>query len=242
MTISVLHCLEGARSAHGLTVVIDVFRAFSVACYALGNGAARILPQGDIETAFALKRQYPHCVLMGERGGRMPAGFDFGNSPEDIEGVDFSGKTIIQATSAGTRGIVNASGAQEILTGSFVNAGAIVRYIRERNPAHVSLVAMGWAGERVADEDTLCASYIWHCLEQGTSDFAPIRQYLEGCERLSYFFDPSQEWASARDFELCLALDAFDFVIRATRDEQGAVVLHKVALCQDGGCSGVNAQ
>jgi 2-phosphosulfolactate phosphatase len=242
MTISLLHCLEGARSARGLTVVIDVFRAFSVACYAFGNGASTILPQGELAMALALKRRNPDCVLMGERGGQMPAGFDFGNSPAAIEGVDFSGKTIVQATSAGTRGIVSASAAEEIITGSFVNAGAIVRYIRQRNPAQLSLVAMGWAGERIADEDTLCASYIWHCLEEGGSDFTPIREFLLGCGRLDYFFDPAQEWAPARDFELCLALDAFDFVIRAERDEQGGVVLHKVALSQDGGFSGGNAQ
>jgi hypothetical protein len=33
--------VAGAREARGLVVVIDVFRAFSVACYAHAQGAAR---------------------------------------------------------------------------------------------------------------------------------------------------------------------------------------------------------
>ena len=55
---------------------------------------------------------------------------------------------LIHTTSAGTQGIVNASGATEILTGSLVNAAAIARYIKASDAEEVSLVAMGWEGKR----------------------------------------------------------------------------------------------
>ncbi len=53
-------------------------------------------------------------------------------------------KRIIHTTSAGTQGITNASHADEIITGSLVNAKAIAAYIKQKNPEEVSLVCMGW--------------------------------------------------------------------------------------------------
>jgi 2-phosphosulfolactate phosphatase len=52
MDIEILHLIEGARQAKGLTVIIDVFRAFSTACYVIRNGASQIIPVGDVELAY----------------------------------------------------------------------------------------------------------------------------------------------------------------------------------------------
>jgi phosphosulfolactate phosphohydrolase-like enzyme len=54
--IDVVDFVEGARGARGVAVVIDVFRAFSVACYAYDGGAHRMIPFADAEAALALKR------------------------------------------------------------------------------------------------------------------------------------------------------------------------------------------
>jgi hypothetical protein len=59
LDIDVLHLIEGAKQARGLTVIIDVFRAFSTACYAVRNGAVGILPVGDIDVAYRLKKENP---------------------------------------------------------------------------------------------------------------------------------------------------------------------------------------
>ena len=145
MKIDILHLLDGAKKAEGLTVVIDVFRAFSTACYVFANGAERIIPIGDIEKAYNLKQQNPEYILIGERNERVPPGFDFGNSPTHIQNKDFRGKTIIHTTSAGTQGLVNATHSTERITGSFVNAPAIINYIRTQKPEKVSLVCMGYS-------------------------------------------------------------------------------------------------
>jgi 2-phosphosulfolactate phosphatase len=97
---------------------------------------------------------------MGEREGIKVEGFDHSNSPHMIRDVDFSGRTLIQTTGSGTRDIVNAAGANEIILGSFVMAGAIVEYIKEVDLEVVSLVAMGWNGNYPAIEDELCAEYL----------------------------------------------------------------------------------
>ena len=59
--------------------------------------------------ALALREARIGQFCMGEVHGRAPDSFDFGNSPFEISGVDFHGKTIIQRTSAGTQGIVAAA-------------------------------------------------------------------------------------------------------------------------------------
>ena len=50
--------LSGARETRGLAVVIDVFRAFSTAAYAVDRGATVMLV-GSVEDAFALRRRWP---------------------------------------------------------------------------------------------------------------------------------------------------------------------------------------
>ncbi len=165
MKIQILQMIEGARKARGLTVVIDVFRAFSLECYLMAKHPSRLCPVGAEQTARDLKRRYPEAVLIGERHGVILPGFEYGNSPSQTEAAELEGKMMIHTTSAGTQGIVNASGATEILTGSLVNAAAIARYIKASDTEEVSLVAMGWEGKEEAPEDVLCARYIKSLLE-----------------------------------------------------------------------------
>ena len=53
MKVEILEFVEGARKARGVTVIIDVFRAFSVGCYAFDSGAAGIIATAGVEDAFA---------------------------------------------------------------------------------------------------------------------------------------------------------------------------------------------
>lgn len=122
MIVNVVECIEGARRAKGLVVVIDVFRAFSVACYAVDNGVEKYFAVGEIDLARKLAVDHTG-ILVGERDCIKVEGFDYGNSPAEIEEVDFSGKTVVHTTSAGTQGLVGAVQADEIITGSFVTPG-----------------------------------------------------------------------------------------------------------------------
>ena len=57
MEIQILELIEGARAARGLTVIIDVFRAFTLECYLFAGGARAIYPTGSLEDAFAMKAE-----------------------------------------------------------------------------------------------------------------------------------------------------------------------------------------
>ena len=218
MKIEILQLLEGAQKAKGLTVIIDVFRAFSTACYAFENGASTIIPVGDIDQAYSLKKKHPEFLLMGERFERKPEGFDFGNSPTHLLNVDLSGKTIVHTTSSGTQGIANAANADEIITGSFVNASAIRKYIQIKDPGHVSLVCMGYSCQYPTDEDTFLAEYIKDKLEARETNFTAMVDKLRNGSGARLFEPENQEWSPSSDFDLCLSLSRFNFILRVERE------------------------
>jgi 2-phosphosulfolactate phosphatase len=50
-----LSIIEGSKKARCLTVVNNVFRAFTTAAYVMANRAKRIHPVGNFEESFKLK-------------------------------------------------------------------------------------------------------------------------------------------------------------------------------------------
>ena len=229
MDIQILHMVEGAKAARGLTVIIDVFRAFTVETYLMRNNAAKIIPVGDVQIAWDYKAVHPDTILCGERKGIMIEGFNFGNSPSALEHVDLTGKTVVHTTSAGTQGIANAIHADEIITGSLVNASAIAAYIKKKNPKTVSLVCMGLNAKGQTEEDNLCAYYIKSLLEG-----SPLPDIMQQMEALKYtsgakFFDPDrQEVFPQRDFELCIQLNSVPFVIRLKHSPDGLHYMERI--------------
>lgn len=220
MNVQILELIDGAKAAKGLTVIIDVFRAMTVEAYVIRNGAADLIPMGSIEDAYAYRDAHPGTILMGERGGAKCPGFDFGNSPSQVKDFDFTGKTVVHTTSAGTQGVANAKNATQMLTGSLVNARAIAEYIKASGAEDVSLVCMGLAGVEPTREDTLCAEYIKALVEGTTFDLAPG---IEECKHTSgaKFFDPNNPIFPEEDFWLSVEADKFDFVLHVEQGEDG---------------------
>lgn len=214
MQISIVDHVTGARSARGVAIVIDVFRAFSVAAYAFLRGAATVVPVAAVEDARELKRQHPDWLLIGERHARPLPGFDCGNSPADLEQFDLTGRTLIHTTHAGTQGLTNALQADEVITGALVNAGAIVRYVQARQPSVVTIVRMGHQARENCDEDDICAELLRSRLSGEPMPTAGIRERLRSAASAQKFFDPACDWAPERDFELCTRVDEFAFVLQ----------------------------
>ncbi len=217
MKADILEFTEGAESATGYTVIIDVLRAFSVACYLFDKGICNLKVVEHVEQAFHLKDQEPDLVLVGERNERKVPGFHYGNSPSEIAHASLTGKNVVLTTSAGTLGLARSVHAGTVVTGSFVNALAIANHIKKVKPERVSLVAMGFRAVSTADEDLLCARYIKNTLENVRSDFPAMKETIRrGTGRR--FFDPANSGHSPpEDFELCMDLNRFPFVLQATR-------------------------
>lgn len=226
MNIKIIH---NAEEAIGIAVIIDVFRAFTVEPYIINNGAKKLMPIGDKEIAYNLKEENNEYILIGERGGIKLPGFDYGNSPYQIKNVDFSNKVVVHTTSCGTQGIVKAVNAEEIITGSLVNAQAIADYIKKNKYKDVSIVSMARPGELPTEEDDLCAKYIKSLLENNPLD--NLEKELEHLKlnRGSKFFNESmQDIFPKEDFYLCTEINKFNFILQVNKDENGMLFVKKM--------------
>jgi 2-phosphosulfolactate phosphatase len=229
MKIEVVDHVAGAAGARGIALVIDVFRAFTVAPHAVAAGASRVMPVGAIEDALAMREIMPNCVLVGERHARRLPGFDAGNSPTEILSVGVKGRPVVHTTHAGTQGLVNATGADEVLTASLVNVSALVRYVQSRNPQQVTIVRMGHEARERCAEDDLCAEALVAGFEGGpklTTEQA--RERLRDAPAAVKFFDPEADWAPITDFDYCTEVDRFDFVLRLRTGTDGRRELERI--------------
>ncbi len=176
--------LEGLT---GAVVVIDVFRAGNTLIALLEAGAERVYLLPRREQARRLKAAHPHWLLLGERGGLPPAGFEGGNSPAAAAGMRLAGRRVILTTSAGTQAVHRLRRARPVLFATFANAGAVVDLLRRLEPAAVHLLPMGLEARRPAEEDELAAGYLRLALLAQPPVFAALRDKLlrcPGAERL----------------------------------------------------------
>ncbi len=149
-------------------VVFDILRATSTILTALHHGAVRILPVVEVEEALELHRGDPSSLLAGERGGlrilsSKPGGrdFHFGNSPREFTPNAVRGRTLVLTTTNGTRALRACAGAQNVLIGTFLGIGALVRLLKSMAPPNLLLVGAG-TYEQAAYEDTLAAGAVCH--------------------------------------------------------------------------------
>ncbi|MSP00211.1 MAG: 2-phosphosulfolactate phosphatase [Acetobacteraceae bacterium] len=213
MEIRVESLLDGARQATGVVAIIDVFRAFTTAAVALANGASRIVMVSEVKEALALRDRGYGQVCMGEVDGRAPAGFDLGNSPFEASRIDFTGKTIIQRTSAGTQGMTAAGLAERRYGASLVTAKATAQAMLRGNPTRITLVAMGKNALDRTDEDEICALHLRNLLEGRPGDRAAVQGMILAGGEVARFHDPLRPHLHPEDVEIALDVDRYDFAI-----------------------------
>jgi len=230
MKIHLDSLLEGAKAARGTTVVVDVFRAFTCAPLLFHLGVKRSILVSTPDEAFELKKGQPDLLLIGETGGVPIEGFDLGNSPSQILSQEpgfFQGRTVVQRTSSGVQGAIAAlEGADEVLLGSFSLASSIAKYITDRSPEVVSVVAMGIQLKENAPEDEWCARYIAHLLGHGEYDHIQAMREIIFHRVTQKFLLKEKQYFPPEDPIICLQRDVYDFVLKARR-ENGLVVAEK---------------
>lgn len=223
MEIEILSLLEGAHRAGGAVVIIDVYRAFTTAAVALQRGAAGIIMVDSPDEAFALRTSGRGDLCLGEVNGVKVSGFDFGNSPHELSVSDVHGRMLIQSTTAGTKGVAAARGAEAVFAAALVNAAATARRLLAAAFARVTLVAMGCGGRQRSDEDEQCALYIRNLLRGGRPDDAAVRALILSACDSDKFDDPDQSQFDPRDREIALQIDSIPFAVRV-RNEDGHLV------------------
>lgn len=177
MEVKIKSCLEGAKSAEGLVVIIDVINACSTIVECFEKGAREIVPVSSMEEA--VKRKGKNGLICGEmKNFRIRP--DFFNSPYSASKTHLENKSVVIKTEAGTKGVLAAKKAGEIILGSFLNCSAVVKYIKNKNPKTVTLVPMGDYGKRKNVEDEVFAAYLKNLLEgEKLEDFKKIKNKIK---------------------------------------------------------------
>lgn len=157
--------VEPEEMAGGTAVVIDVLRSATTIVHALDAGAKEVIACLEVTDALALAEHYPpdHFVLGGERGGSLIEGFHLGNSPGEYTPDRVGGKTVLLTTTNGTRAMVHARQAEEVVVAAFVNASAVVRRLLDRE--HVHILCAGTRG-KLSEDDILLAGLLVERLQR----------------------------------------------------------------------------
>ena len=147
-----------AQFRGAIAVMIDVFRASTSIIHGSANGASGFAPCLNISDARSEAAARPGSLLAGERGGVAIDGFDLDNSPAKYNRATLDGRFVVMTTTNGTRALLHAAEADEVLVGAFVNRAAVVRELVQRRK-DVILVCAGTDG-CVTSEDVLFAGSV----------------------------------------------------------------------------------
>jgi 2-phosphosulfolactate phosphatase len=216
--------LEGVG---GPVVVVDVIRAFTTAAYAFGSGAAEIYLVGDVEEALAFKAAHPGTIALGENRGLRPEGFDYPNSPAMVSRIDLTGRTLVQRTSAGTRGVVAAVDADRLWAASLACASATARAVDAAGLGDPTYVITGRFEDRpdaTGADDVMAAELIERARLGLPLDIAATSAALLATGEAAKTLALGPEHCDPADIELAATVDAFDFSMEVERAPLGLVL------------------
>jgi Phosphosulfolactate phosphohydrolase and related enzymes len=210
---------EAEGHTNSIVVIIDILRASSAICTAFANGAVSIIPVPEVAQAKDYKsRGY---LVAAERDGFVLDFADFGNSPFNFTKEKVSGKTIVYSTTNGTGIIKLASSAFMTVIGSFLNIGALTKWLIKQDK-DVLLLCAGWKN-RFNIEDTVCAGAIADKLMKSNcytticdSTFAAIDLWSLASPDLPGYIEKAAQRTRLRDknlddcIEFCLTPDFTD--------------------------------
>jgi len=172
-------------------IVVDVMRATSTIAQALASGYERVYCAPGIDEARALRDSLGEGLLGGERDAVQIPGFDLGASPREVR--EPRAKTLVMSTTNGTRTIVKAAEACEVvLLGSLLNLDAVAAEARGRGENLVVYCA-GYK-DKFAIDDAYCAGRITRMLDGERTDAAVAAEVIAGA------FQTSLEGINARTY------------------------------------------
>jgi 2-phosphosulfolactate phosphatase len=203
-------------------IVVDVLRATSTICQALASGYERVLCCAEVEEARALADSEGPAKLAGERRLEPIEGFDFGNSPSELEGEP-GAESLILTTTNGTRLLVAAAERFErVYVGSLLNLDAVAAAARESGE-DVAVLCAGVLGDLALD-DAYCAGRIAEALggepvDSGRAAILLARSFPNALEGLGAGRSAAnlQRHGLEADVERCARENVLDVVPRYVR-------------------------
>ncbi len=147
---------DGGRARPGhVAIVVDVLRACTNLITAFSMGAEKCFATTSIDEARQVGQRY-NGLLLGERHNRKIQGFDYGNSPVELEPAAVKGRTFVFTSTNFPHALLAAEDAAEVFLGAPVNLSAVCERVLEvsrSSRADITIVLAGESSQRHAAED-----------------------------------------------------------------------------------------
>lgn len=144
---------------HEVAIVVDVLRGSTTITTALSLGAAAVLATTEVEEARTLALKHG-ALLVGERKNQRIEGFDFGNSPLELEAARLRGRPVVFSSTNFPSALKAADRAVQVLIGALVNARAVSETalrMAQGSEADIAIILAGEPSEPHAREDDYLA-------------------------------------------------------------------------------------
>jgi len=141
------------QTLYGTLVVVDVIRSSSTITQALSNGARAIIPFSNPRDALKFRStiRRGNYVLVGERNGITPRGFDYNISPFDVTKDNVCGKTVLYSSSNLTRVLAKLKQNKNTIIGGITNAKAVAGLLRSKVNSVIIIACGTLEGPTVED-------------------------------------------------------------------------------------------
>lgn len=134
--------------------MVDALRASATISSLVAEGARRVWVATEVDQARAMKDRLGDALLIGEREGFPPPGFDGNNSPRGIRQLAVDGRDVVFTSTTGAVRLGQLEGASLVLVGTTVNATAVAELIAGRDDdASVFAIAAGLRGRPGGTEE-----------------------------------------------------------------------------------------
>ncbi|MEX2503118.1 MAG: 2-phosphosulfolactate phosphatase [Trueperaceae bacterium] len=134
-----------------LVILIDVLRTTTTVPILFDGGLSRVRLSPSLRLARRLAAE-DGDLLVGERRGVPPEGFNHGNSPATLQHRDLTGQNATLVSENAPAALPSLAEARELVLASFVNAGAVVRHAADPRWRRIDLVCCGFRGTPDLDD------------------------------------------------------------------------------------------
>lgn len=141
-----------------VVVLVDVLRTTTTVPIAFDRGLRTVRLSPSLRVARKTAAD-DGALLMGERRGVPPEGFNHGNSPALLARRDLSDRDAVLVSENAPAALPSVAGARRVVLASLVNAGAVARDVARHAERRVDVVASGFRAQPGLD-DLLAAGFL----------------------------------------------------------------------------------
>ena len=161
---------------------------------------------------------------MGEDRGLRPDGFDSSNSPVAVAEADLRGRTLVQRTSAGTRGALAARSASRVWCASLVCASATARAVVASQLGAPGYVITGRVEDHpeYGEDDLVVARFIEQARRHPALEPDRVAREVAASDEARRTLALGAGHVHPNDIAYATRVSVFDFAMELRRDSDGA--------------------